>query len=797
MPGTTLANQISDYWVDSLQRTILYADTMRQRGENFISHSKAGKPPVLIFEHEVVLDAHNFEPAANYALLKIIPPAEHPTNPAARPFMIIDPRAGHGPGIAGSKVHSSIGVALEAGHPCYFVTFGPLPCPGQTIEGVLRAEIQFLKKVNELHADCSEKPFVIGNCQGGWALMLLACTSPELVGPIMLAGAPLSYWSGKSGQNPMRYSGGLLGGSWLSSLVSDMGNGHFDGAYLVQNFESLNPANTLWGKQYQLYSNVDTEAQRYLDFERWWGGHFLMNRAEIDWIVQNLFIGNKLSRGGIPDPINGGVIDPRNIRTPIIVFASHGDNITPPPQALNWICDLYADVEDIRVRKQVIVYCLHEKIGHLGIFVSGGIADREHSKLVGALELIELLPPGLYEATIEDLDAGTPHQELISGKHLIRFEPRTLDDIRALDDEREDEAQFEVVKVLAERNQQVYDQFLSPIVRAMSNDSTAKINRLLHPCRIDHYMWSGLNPLTWGLSAIANAVRQQRKPVEQDNPCLQIEQAASAQLMQHLDKWRVDRDTGAESLFKSLYQAPWLRPLLGLNEKPQVTIPVNHNPALLEEAREFAINTVAQGGIQEALIRSLIYLHGTSAFIDERAFHLCENIIASQTVFPAPTPEQLHQTMRNQALILRENAYGALQTLPELVPDQAGRHWIWSVVTAVMALEDASNIEPDVEFRHEKLSGLIGPLSETPLEAIPKELQEEMQEIRETQIEAPVEVQAKDLQKESPAPQQIKQQGTQKQTPANTPGARRNKPASSRTSARNAVSQARSLKKTA
>ena len=93
-------------------------------------------------------------------------------------------------------------------------------------------------------------------------------------------------------------------------------------------------------------------------------------------------------------------------------------------------------------------------------------------------------------------------------------------------------------------------------------------------------------------------------------------------------------------------------------------------------------------------------MHGTSAFIDERAFHLCENIIASQTVFPAPTPEQLHQTMRNQALILRENAYGALQTLPELVPDQAGRHWIWSVVTAVMALEDASNIEPDVEFRH-------------------------------------------------------------------------------------------------
>ena len=44
----------------------------------------------------------------------------------------------------------------------------------------------------------------------------------------------------------MRYSGGMLAGSWLTALTSDMGNGKFDGAWLVQNFENLNPANTLW-----------------------------------------------------------------------------------------------------------------------------------------------------------------------------------------------------------------------------------------------------------------------------------------------------------------------------------------------------------------------------------------------------------------------------------------------------------------------------------------------------------------------------------------------------------------------
>ena len=42
----------------------------------------------------------------------------------------------------------------------------------------------------------------------------------------------------------MRYTGGLLGGSWLTALMGDLGNGKFDGAWLVSNFENLNPSNT-------------------------------------------------------------------------------------------------------------------------------------------------------------------------------------------------------------------------------------------------------------------------------------------------------------------------------------------------------------------------------------------------------------------------------------------------------------------------------------------------------------------------------------------------------------------------
>jgi len=57
---------------------------------------------------------------------------------------------------------------------------------------------------------------VVGNCQAGWAVMMLAAVRPELFGPLIIAGSPLSYWAGVEGENPMRYSGGVLGGSWLT-----------------------------------------------------------------------------------------------------------------------------------------------------------------------------------------------------------------------------------------------------------------------------------------------------------------------------------------------------------------------------------------------------------------------------------------------------------------------------------------------------------------------------------------------------------------------------------------------------
>ena len=317
------AQQAMEYWVDGWQRTILFWDVLRRRSDAYYEQRAKPVPHVLAFDAELVLDGRSFDRPANYLLVRIKPPAGVRIDPKKRPFVVVDPRAGHGPGIGGFKADSELGVAMRAGHPAYFVGFTPEPMPGQTIEDIMRAEAIFLEKVIELHPEADGKPCVIGNCQAGWAVMMLAATRPELFGPLIIPGSPLSYWAGVEGKNPMRYTGGVLGGSWLTALTGDLGGGKFDGGHLVSNFENLNPANTYWTKNYNLWSKVDTEAERFLEFEKWWGGHVNLNAEEMQWIVDQLFIGNRLATGEIVTS-DGKRIDLRNIRSPIVVLLLQG-----------------------------------------------------------------------------------------------------------------------------------------------------------------------------------------------------------------------------------------------------------------------------------------------------------------------------------------------------------------------------------------------------------------------------------------------------------------------------------------
>jgi hypothetical protein len=661
-----------EYMVDAAQRTVLFWDVMRQRGNQYREHMAQTAPHVLEYEVELIIDGRTLKRPVNYGLVRIIPPAGVEIDRRRRPFVIVDPRAGHGPGIGGFKADSEIGVAFKAGHPCYFIGFLPDPMPGQTIEDIGRAEAVFLEKVIALHPDAEGKPCVIGNCQAGWAVMMLAAVRPELFGPIIIAGSPLSYWGGVHGKYPMRYSAGLLGGSWLTALASDLGHGKFDGAWLVQNFENQNPANTLWTKQYNLYSKIDTEAQRYLGFERWWGGHVNLNAEEIQFIVDELFVGNKLAAGKIQIS-DGTTIDLRNIRSPIVVFCSKGDNITPPQQALGWILDLYESVDDIRSYGQTIVYTIHQTVGHLGIFVSGGVAKKEHSEFSSNIDLIDTLPPGLYEAVFKKKEGGPENSGLVTGNWIMRCERRTLDDIRALGgNDAADERRFATAARVSETNLELYRTFAQPIVRALVSSPLAQWMHQMHPLRLQYELFSNANPMMAAVGTMAEQVHKNRKPASADNPLVALQEGFSERMVTALDAWRDAIETMAERTFLTVYGSPTLQAAAGID--PSSTRPLRkagknplHSELLQKRIAELKAR-IPVGGLREIVIRGLVYVGLGRSAVDERGFEAVRRL---REAHPDISLSVFKAIVREQFFMLLLDTDAALAAIPSMLPPDA------------------------------------------------------------------------------------------------------------------------------
>jgi len=689
---------VGEYVQDAWRRSIMFLDVLRQRGNIYHAQKAKAVPHVLQFEVELVLDGRTLPRPVNYGLVRIVAPERVETDHSKRPFVVVDPRAGHGPGIGGMKKDSEIGVALAAGHPCYFIGFTPEPVPGQTIEDVWNAEAAFIEEVARRHPRALGKPAVIANCQAGWQTAIMAATRPDLPGPILLAGSPLSYWAGVRGKNPMRYLGGLLGGTWATALAGDIGAGKFDGASLVQNFEMLNPANTLWDKPYNVYANVDTEVERFLDFETWWGSPVLLNAEEMQWIADNLFVGNKLAAGRLRTR-DGMQIDLRNIQSPIVVFASWGDDITPPQQALGWITDLYADEADIVTQGQTIVYSLHPSIGHLGIFVSGKVATKEHGEFVDAMDMLDMMPPGLYEATFPDVSEDTANAELVEGRYLFRLEPRTLADIRALgENSLEDEMRFAAAQRISDINLRLYQSFVAPWVRAAMTPETASMLRELHPNRMRFAMFSDDNPFMQWLAGAAEQAKAEITPASKDNPLAQVERAMADWISGSLAKAGEERDKFAEQLFLATYGSPLLQALVGLDAGEVAAKKAIEREFDREELGRRKLTELdtrfEEGGLAEAIMRAITYVRSGEESVDERGFAMAQEVYAERPEDERISPAELKAILREQRALLLRNPKRALMTLPALLPDdQPSRDAALAIVRRIVTASDPLSAE--------------------------------------------------------------------------------------------------------
>ena len=171
---------LSAYLVDAAQRTILYWDVMRQRGNQYREHMAQQAPNVLHFGAELIMRraharaAGQLRPRPHHAARRrhvdqrngrsswsTRAPATAPASAASRPT-------------ARSASRWPPAIRATSSASC---RSGPRPDDRGRDGG--RGRIP--RQVISLHPQADGKPVVIGNCQGGWAAMMLAAATP---GPV-------------------------------------------------------------------------------------------------------------------------------------------------------------------------------------------------------------------------------------------------------------------------------------------------------------------------------------------------------------------------------------------------------------------------------------------------------------------------------------------------------------------------------------------------------------------------------------------------------------------------------------
>ncbi len=362
---------------------------------------------------------------------------------------------------------------------------------------------------------------------------------------------------------------------------------------------------------------------------------------------------------------------------------------------------------------QTVVYTVHQSIGHLGIFVSGKVATKEHSEFASCIDLIDMLPPGLYEAVISEAGPNTPRRDLIEGRYLLTLEPRSLDAIRAMGGNGpEDEMRFATVARVSEITKGLYDTFAAPVVKAMTTETTARFLRDTHPNRLRFAAISDRNPLSGVLARAADTARANRRPVAQDNPFLQVEEVVAGQIAFNLELFGKMRDFACEQMFLGIYGNPLLQALAGLRadgapERRRAEHDVHR--AAEARAREAELERgMGEGTLLDAVLRAALYVARVSGRgADERSFAALRAIAAQIPRRMKVGRAAFKEALRRQYLTLRLDEDRAMRALPALVPaDASKRAFALDALTELMESRDRT---PEERERFAEVARVFAP----------------------------------------------------------------------------------------
>ncbi|MGZ3296262.1 MAG: DUF3141 domain-containing protein, partial [Xanthobacteraceae bacterium] len=383
------------------------------------------------------------------------------------------------------------------------------------------------------------------------------------------------------------------------------------------------------------------------------------------------------------------------------------------------------DVDEIRSFGQTIVYTVHETVGHLGIFVSGGVAKKEHNEFSSNIDLIDMLPPGLYEATFERKSGDTTSSDLVEGEWVMRCEQRTLDDIRAMGcNSPEDERRFATAARVSEINLSLYRAFMQPMVKAIFTPQVTEWVKRWDTGRMQYEAFTDANPFMPALASAAEKVREERKPASADNPFIVAQEKASEQIVKALDGWRESQEKLSESIFLAVYGSPALQAAVGID--PAVARPRRPGKSPLHaELRNKRIaelkSLITKGGLQECTIRGLVYVGMARGFVDERGVAALRRIRLTEESSRL-TLAEFKAMAREQFFLLLLDPEATLAAIPKLLPaDVSERRKGLAAIRNVLSA--AGEISGEAAERLKKVTELFetneaGP-SETGAESVP------------------------------------------------------------------------------
>jgi hypothetical protein len=281
-----------------------------------------------------------------------------------------------------------------------------------------------------------------------------------------------------------------------------------------------------------------------------------------------------------------------------------------------------------------------------------------------------MLPPGIYEAVMTPKAADVVHPDLVSGDWITRFELRNLNDIRTIvQPEPENERHFATVQRVSEINLGLYRTFLQPFMQAFANEQMAAWLHKLNPSELPYELFSDRNPIMQQIAQLAEQVRGQRQIVSPDNPLLRAQAMISDGIIAALNNWRDLRDQSMEQIFLGIYSGPLLQAMVGLrasDESPRRRPGMEPERLKFIKARIAELKThIAEGGLHEAAIRSLIYVDMAETGVDERNFEAVRRI---RTKYGHLTLEEFKRLMRKQFFTLLLDRDAALASIPAMLP---------------------------------------------------------------------------------------------------------------------------------